>query len=69
MSKFRQQLKRLNLTPEKAYKGYDEQDLRSVGKNDFIDISCAMALDFTTEELTRIFHIIASQAARTDSTD
>ena len=69
MSKYRQQLKRLNLTPEKAYKGYDEQDLRSVGKNDFIDISCAMALDFTTEELTRIFQIIASQAARTDSTD
>jgi len=46
MSKYRQQLKKMNMTPEKAYKCYDERDLRFVFKNDFIDISMALGLDF-----------------------
>ena len=47
MSKYRQQLKKLNMTPEKAYKMYDEQDLRFVFKNDFVDISMAHGFDFS----------------------
>ena len=58
MTKYRQQLKKLNMTPEKAYKCYDERDLRFVFKNDFIDVSMAMGLDFSDEELRRIFEII-----------
>ena len=58
MSKYRQQIKSLNLTPEKAYKYYDEQDLRFVFKNDFIVISMALNLDFTEDELIKIFQII-----------
>ena len=55
MSKFRQQIKKMNLTPEKAFKYYDDQDLRFVFKNDFLVISMAMNLDFTEEELIKIF--------------
>ena len=70
MSKFRQLLKKANLTPEKAYRIYDEQDYRVVRRNDFIDISLAMQMDFTEEELAKIFHMICKQGTEgTDSND
>ena len=60
----------MNLTPEKAYKFYDEQDLRFVFKHDFIVISMAMNMDFTEEELTKIFQIICEFGTQgTDSND
>ena len=55
MSKYRQQLKKLNMTPEKAYKMYDESDLRFVSKHAFIDISMAHGFDFSQDELLKIF--------------
>ena len=61
MSKYRQQLRKMNMTPEKAYKHYDEGDLRFVFKGDFIDISMALGLDFSEEELIKIFFIICKQ--------
>lgn len=61
MSKYRQQLKRMNLTPEKAYKFYDEEDLRFVFKNDFVVISNCLEFDFTDEELEKIFTLICNQ--------
>jgi len=70
MSKFRQQLKKMNLTPEKAYRYYDEQDLRFVFKNDFIDISMALGFDFTEEELIKVFQMICKQGTNgTESQD
>ena len=48
------------MTPERAYKHYDEQDLRFVFKNDFVDISMALQFDFSQDELVKIFQIICS---------
>lgn len=59
MSKFRQIIKKMGYTPEKAYKVYDENDLRFVFKNDFVDISMALGIDFSEEELIKIFQIIS----------
>ncbi len=42
MAKYRQQMKRLNLNIDKCYRMYDEQDVRYVFKNDFVDISLAI---------------------------
>ena len=61
MSKYRQQLKKMGLTPEKAYKYYDEEDLRFVFKNDFVVISNCLEFDFTDEELVKIFTLICNQ--------
>lgn len=70
MTKFRQQIKKMNMTPEKAYKYYDEQDLRFVFKHDFIVISMAMGMDFEEDELTKIFEVICKQGTHgTDSND
>ena len=70
MSKFRQQLKKVGMTPERAYKHYDEEDLRFVFKNSFVDISMAMGFDFTQDELLKVFQIICSQGnKKTDSND
>ena len=70
MSKFRQQLKKLNLTPEKAYRYYDEEALGFVFKNDFIAISLAMQMDLPEEELAKVFQMICKQGAQgTDSND
>ena len=70
MSKYRQQLKKLNMTPEKAYKMYDESDLRFVSKHAFIDISMAHGFDFSQDELLKIFEIICEQGTKgTDSND
>ena len=70
MAKFRQQLKKHGLTPEKAYKFYDEDDLRFVFKNTFVDVSMTIPLEFSEEELIKIFHMICKQGSQgTDSHD
>jgi hypothetical protein len=48
-------MKRLNLTVEKLYKAYDPKDLRYVFKNDFIETSMLLGLEFSEEELIKIF--------------
>lgn len=63
INKYRSQLQRLNLNVEKAYRMYDDQDVRFVFKNDFIDISNAHRLEFTHEELEKIFEIICEPQA------
>ena len=53
---------KMNLTPEKAYKYYDEHD--------FIVISMAMNMDVTKEELTKILQIVCEFGTQgTDSND
>lgn len=47
IAKYRQQLKRLSLSVEKAYKAYDPKDVRFVFKNEFIDTSLALGLEFS----------------------
>lgn len=46
IAKFRQQLKQQNITIEKLYKAYDPKDLKFVFKNDFIDTSLLLGLEF-----------------------
>lgn len=58
ISKYRQQLQRQNLDVEKAYRAYDSKDVRFVFRHDFIDVSMALQLEFTNEELSKIFDII-----------
>lgn len=58
ISKYRQQLQRQNLDVEKAYRAYDSKDVRFVFRHDFIDVSMTLQLEFTNEELSKIFDII-----------
>ena len=67
IAKFRQQMKRLNLTVEKLYKVYDPKDLRYVFKNDFIDTSLLMGLEFAEDELLKIFETFCKQGEKEDS--
>jgi hypothetical protein len=48
-------MKRLNYSVEKLYKAYDPKDLRYVFKNDFIDTSMLLGLEFSEDELVKIF--------------
>jgi len=48
-------MKRLNLSVEKLYKAYDPKDLRYVFKNDFVDTSMLLGLEFSEDELVKIF--------------
>jgi len=68
MAKYRQQMKRLNLNIDKCYRMYDEQDVRYVFKNDFVDISLAIGFDFSFEELINIFNIICEQGSKAKQT-
>ncbi len=43
------------MSVEKAYKAYDPKDVRFVFKNDFIDTSLALGLEFSQDELVKIF--------------
>ena len=61
MSKFRQQLRRKNLTAEKAFREYDFNNCDSVYRNQFIDVSFYIGLEFSEDELTKIFKIICEQ--------
>jgi hypothetical protein len=67
IAKFRQQLKRLNYTVEKLYKAYDPKDLRFVFKNDFIDTSMLLGIEFSEDELQRIFETFCKQGEKDQS--
>lgn len=64
VAKFRQQLKRLNYTVEKLYKAYDPKDLRFVFKNDFIDTSMLLGIEFSEDELLKIFETFCKQGEK-----
>lgn len=64
VAKFRQQLKRLNYTVEKLYKAYDPKDVRFVFKNDFIDTSMLLGIEFSEEELIKIFETFCRQGEK-----
>lgn len=68
INKYRSQLQRLNLNVDKAYRLYDDQDVRFVFKNDFIDVSFAMKLEFTHDELEKIFEIICEPTVKKKET-
>ena len=68
--KFRQQLKKKGYTVEKAYKQFDPSDNKFVMKLDFLHECAMMGLEFTEEELTKIFEYICSAGSKgTDSKD
>ena len=67
ITKFRQQMKRLNLSVEKLYKVYDPKDLRYVFKNDFVDTSMLLGLEFSEDELTKIFEVFCKHGDKDTS--
>lgn len=70
MSKYRQQIKKINKTVDNLYNEYDPDDLRSVFKHDFINTSRVLDFDFSEEELAKIFQIICKQGTeQTESND
>jgi len=70
VNKFRQQLKKLNISVEKAYKLYDPEDNKFVFKHDFTHECVMMGLEFSEEELGKIFEFICQVGTKgTDSKD
>ena len=61
MTKMRQQMKRLGLSAEKAYKSYDPEDHRFVFRNEFMVVSEMLGLEFSEEELNKIFDQICTE--------
>lgn len=43
---------------DKAYRAYDPQNLKYVFRHDFINVSMAHQLEFSEEELSKIFDVI-----------
>ncbi len=69
VNKFRQQLKKKNISVEKAYKMYDPDDNKFVFKHDFTHECVMMGLEFSEEELSKIFEYICQVGTKgTDST-
>lgn len=60
-------MKRLNYTVEKLYKAYDPKDVRYVFKNDFIDTSMLLGIEFAEEELVKIFETFCRQGEKDQS--
>ncbi len=70
MNKFRMQLKKKNISVEKAYKMFDPDDNKFVFKHDFVHECVMMGLEFSEEELTKIFeHLCQVGTQGTDSKD
>lgn len=70
LNKFRQQLKKMNVSVEKAYKLFDPDDNKFVFKHDFVHECVMMGLEFSEEELNKIFEFICQIGSKgTDSTD
>jgi Ca2+-binding EF-hand superfamily protein len=67
LTKYRTNLKRLGLSVDRAYKAYDPKDLGFVFRNDFIDISMIMGLNFSQDELAKIFEVVCSVNAKKDT--
>lgn len=67
LAKFRQQMKKLNLTVEKLYKAYDPKDLGSVFKNDFIDTSMLIGLEFSEDELMKVFETFCKHGEKAEA--
>ena len=68
IAKYRQQMKRLNLTVDKLYKTYDPKDVRFVFKHDFVDTSLLLGFEFADEELVKIFEHFCKQGDKEEST-
>ena len=64
INKFRQQLKRKALAVEKLYKIYDPEDHKFVFKHDFVNESLMLGLEFTEEELVKIFEYICQVGSK-----
>ena len=70
LSKFRTQLKRHKLTVDKFYRLLDPDNHGSVSKKDFIYVCMVCELNFSEEELEKLFHSICEHCTqKTDSTD
>jgi len=54
---------------DKAYKAYDPEDIRYVFRHDFIDTSMALQLEFSEEELSKIFYIICGEEEKKNDND
>jgi hypothetical protein len=70
LSKFRAQLKKFKISVEKAYKTFDPNNHGTVQKKDFVQDCLALGLQFSEDELLRLFKSICSQGTKkTKSTD
>jgi len=70
MNKFRQQLKKRQYTVEKAYRQFDPDDNKFVFKHDFAHECVMMGLEFSEEELGKIFEYNCQVGTKgTDSKD
>ena len=70
LSKFRSQLKKIKYSVEKAYKEFDPNNYGNVQKKDFLHECQKMGLQFSEEELIRLFDCICEQGTKkTDSND
>ena len=70
LSKFRAQLKKNRISVEKAYKTFDPNNHGTVQKKDFVQDCLSMGLQFSEDELLRLFQSICTQGAKkTSSTD
>jgi Ca2+-binding EF-hand superfamily protein len=70
INKFRQQLKKRQYTVEKAYRQYDPDDNKFVFKHDFSHECVMMGLEFSEEELGKIFEYICQVGTKgTESKD
>jgi Ca2+-binding EF-hand superfamily protein len=67
IGKYRQQMKRLNLTVDKLFKTYDPKDVRFVFKHDFVDTSLLLGFEFSDEELVKIFEHFCKQGDKEES--
>jgi len=64
LSKFRAQLKRNRISVEKAYKIFDPQGFGSVQKKDFVQYCMGMGLNFSEDDLAKLFACICSQGTK-----
>jgi hypothetical protein len=70
IAKFRMQLKKRNISVEKAYKQFDPSDNKFVFLHDFTHECVMLGLEFAEEELAKIFEFICQVGAKgTESTD
>lgn len=58
VNKFRMQLKKKNMSVEKAYKMFDPSDNKFVFIHDFTHECVMMGLEFSEEELGKVFEFI-----------
>jgi hypothetical protein len=64
MNKFRKELKRKNISIEKAYKCYDPENNGFVFKNDFVNESLMLGLEMSQDDLYSVFGCLCGEGEK-----